>query len=255
MERFAHYPSLEDLPVLISGGGSGIGASLVEHFAQQGAKVGFVDIAEVPSRALVEALSGKSKHRPELQKADVTDIAGYQKSIADLAARCGPFRVLVNNAGNDDRHDFRDVDVAYWDSRVALNLRHYFFAAQAVFEGMKAAGGGAIVNYSSTTWIMGEGGYVGYTTSKAGIVGLTRSLARDFGTHNIRVNAILPGWIITPRQEKLWINDEAETQIKTHQALKRKLYPPDVARMTLFLAAGDSQMITGQSFIVDGGWS
>jgi NAD(P)-dependent dehydrogenase (short-subunit alcohol dehydrogenase family) len=255
MSPFATYPSLADAPVLISGGGSGIGASLVEHFALQGARVGFVDIADEPSRALVAALSGRARHRPEFRRADVTDIAGYQAAIAELAGTCGPFRVLVNNAASDDRHDFRNVDQAYWDNRMAVNLRHYFFAGQAVFEGMKAAGGGAIVNYSSTSWVMGEGGYVCYTTAKAAIVGLTRSFARDFGPHNIRANAILPGWVMTERQLRLWVDAAAEARIFEQQALKQKLYPADVARMTLFLAADDSRMITGQSFIVDGGWN
>ncbi len=253
--KFANYASLMDLPVLISGGGSGIGASLVEHFALQGARVAFVDCAERPSRETVSGLAPRVKHAPLFRLCDVTDTDAYRSTIAQLAAEAGPFRVLVNNAGSDDRHDFASVDSAYWDNRMAVNLKHYFFAAQAVYDGMKANGGGAIINYSSTTWVMGEGGYVCYTTAKAAIVGLTRSLARDFGLHDIRVNAILPGWVITPRQEQLWIDAAAEKLIAERQAIKRKLLPPDVARMSLFLGADDSQMITGQSFIVDGGWS
>ena len=185
----------------------------------------------------------------------MTDIADLQAAMAGLAEQTGPFTVVVNNAGSDDRHAFDTVDSAYWDQRLALNLKHYFFTAQAAFAGMKAAGGGAIINYSSTGWIIGEGGYVCYTTAKAAIIGLTRSLARDFGQHGIRVKAILPGWIITPRQETLWFNASSEAQIMERQAIKRKLLPADVARMTLFLAAEDSNAITGQSFIVDGGWS
>ena len=162
--------------------------------------------------------------------------------------------MLVNNAGNDERHAVESVTPQMWDERMAVNLKHQFFASQRVFEGMKRRGYGAIVNFSSTSWVMGEGGYVCYTTAKAAIVGLTRSLARDFGESKVRVNAVLPGWVMTERQIALWLDEEGERMLYERQALKHKLYPDDIARMVLFLAADDSRMITGQSFIVDGGW-
>ncbi|MBM3647647.1 MAG: SDR family oxidoreductase [Alphaproteobacteria bacterium] len=252
--RFARYPSLVDRPVLITGGGSGIGAGLVEHFADQGARVAFVDIAEQPSRALVEGLRDRARRVPRFAPCDLTDIAALRAAVADLSEATGPFQVLVNNAGNDDRHPFADVTPEYWDGRMAVNLRHQFFAAQAVFEGMKRAGGGSIINFSSTSWVMGEGGYAAYTTAKSGIIGLTRSLARDMGSDKVRVNAVLPGWIITERQRRLWFTPEAERETMERQALKHLLKPEDVARMVLFLAADDSLSVTGQSFIVDGGW-
>jgi NAD(P)-dependent dehydrogenase (short-subunit alcohol dehydrogenase family) len=254
MNNFAVYPSLRDRAVFISGGGGGIGASLVEHFAMQGARVGFIDIDAAGAETVCAAMAD-APHRPVFERCDVTDIPGLQTAMARLAAKTGPFRVVVNNAGSDDRHAFDTVDEAYWDRRMALNLKHYFFVAQAAFPGMRAAGGGSVINFSSTTWVIGEGGYVGYTTAKAGIIGMTRSLARDFGSHGIQVNAILPGWIITPRQETLWFDSGSDAQIQERQAIKRRLLPPDVARMALFLAAEDSSAITGQSMIVDGGWS
>jgi D-xylose 1-dehydrogenase len=254
MTDFAAYPSLHNQAVFVSGGGGGIGASLVEHFALQGARVGFVDIDAAAGDRVCATLADAS-HRPVFERCDVTDIAALQAAMARLAAETGPFSVVVNNAGSDDRHSFDMVDETYWDRRMALNLKHYFFAAQAAFPGMRDAGGGSVINFSSTTWIIGEGGYVGYTTAKAGIVGMTRSLARDFGPHGIRVNAILPGWIITPRQEALWFDANSDAQIRERQSIKRRLLPPDVARMALFLAAEDSSGITGQSMIVDGGWS
>ena len=252
--RFATYPSLAERGVLITGGGSGIGASLVEHFVEQGANVAFLDIAEESSRDLIGALGEKYGRTPAYIPCDVTDQASLLSSIAFAKQKVGAIRVLVNNAGNDDRHHFQDVTPTYWDERMAVLIKHQFFAAQAVYEDMKANGGGAIINFSSTTWLMGEGGYVGYTTAKAGIYGMTRSLARDYGPADIRVNAVLPGWVLTPRQIELWITPEAEQEIEQKQSLKHKLYPEDIARMVLFLAADDSRMTTGQSFVIDGGW-
>lgn len=251
---FATYPSLAGRGVLISGGGSGIGASLVRHFVEQGANVAFVDIAEEASRALVGELNNEFSRAPWFFPCDMTDHDALVTAIERAKQHIGPIRVLVNNAGNDDRHNFRDVTPDYWDERMAVLIKHQFFAAQAVYEDMKASGGGSIINFSSTTWLMGEGGYVCYTTAKAGIYGMTRSLARDFGPADIRVNAVLPGWVLTPRQIELWITPEAEKEIEEKQALKHKLYPQDIARMVLFLAADDSRMTTGQSFVVDGGW-
>jgi len=253
--QYASYPSLEDRTVLITGGGSGIGASLVGHFAEQNAKVAFLDIADEPSRVLAAELSARYRHAPLFVHCDVTEPATLESAISRVVDELGPIIVLVNNAGNDDRHDFRTVTSPYWDQRMEVLLKHQFFASKAVYEGMQAAGGGSIINFSSTTWLMGEGGYVCYTTAKAAIYGLTRSLARDFGPADIRVNAVLPGWVMTERQLELWITPEAEDEINEKQALKHKLYPADVARTVLFLAADDSAMTTGQSFVVDGGWS
>ena len=252
---FARYPDLENKSVMITGGASGIGASLVEHFVEQNAKVAFLDIAAEQAIALVDNLSSRYPNPPLFFKCDLTDITELKNSIANIFNKLGPLSVLVNNAGNDDRHEFQDVTPSYWDQRMAVNLKHQFFAAQAVYEGMQSVGGGSIINLSSTSWVMGEGGYVCYTTAKAAVIGFTRSIARDFGESNIRANAILPGWVMTDRQIDLWLTPEAEQQIFDSQALKRKLYPEDVSRMALFLASNDSQMITGQSFIVDGGWS
>lgn len=254
MDNFATYPSLAERTVLITGGGSGIGACLVEHFMAQNAKVAFLDIEEATSSALMEDLAGLFNRTPMYLPCDVTDTARLRDAIKKIGATLGPITVLVNNAGNDERHDFQEVTPEYWDQRLQVNLKHQFFAAQCAYEGMKAAGGGAIVNFSSTTWVMGEGGYVCYTTAKAAIIGLTRSLARDFGAADIRVNAVLPGWVMTERQMKLWLTPEGEKEIEERQALKHKLFPEDIAHMVLFLAADDSRMTTGQSFIVDGGW-
>lgn len=249
------YPSLMDRGVLITGGASGIGESIVAHFVAQGSKVAFLDIADEASSRLIGQLTPTARHRPVYVRCDLTDIDALQKAIAGLVASAGPFRVLVNNAGNDDRHALDTVTPAYWDERMAVNLRHQFFAAQAVHAGMRDAGGGAIINLSSTSWVIGEGGYAAYTTAKAGIIGLTRSLARDMGTDNIRVNAILPGWIMTERQIRLWLTPEAEREQRARQMIKRQLEAADVARMALFAAADDSSGITGQSFVVDGGYA
>ena len=254
MSEYASYPSLARRGVFITGGASGIGASLVSHFVAQGARVAFVDIAREASRTLVGKLRDAYRHAPLFIECDITDVNALAQAIDTATEALGGISVLVNNAGNDQRHRFESVTPRMWDERMDVNLKHQFFAAQAVYEGMKQAGGGAIVNFSSTSWVMGEGGYVCYTTAKAAIVGLTRSLARDFGEAGIRVNAILPGWVMTERQVRLWLDEEGERMICERQALKHKLYPDDVARMVLFLAAADSRMITGQSFIVDGGW-
>ena len=254
MSEFARYPSLVDRGVLVTGGGSGIGASLVEQFAAQGARVAFVDIAAQVSQALAAELEGVHRHSPLYVQCDITDSEALAASIDAAEQAVGGISVLVNNAGNDQRHSFESVTPQMWDERMAVNLKHQFFASQRVFEGMKRRGHGAIVNFSSTSWVMGEGGYVCYTTAKAAIVGLTRSLARDFGESEVRVNAVLPGWVMTERQVALWLDEEGERMICERQAIKRKLYPDDIARMVLFLAADDSRMITGQSFIVDGGW-
>ncbi len=253
-DRFATYPSLCDRSVLITGGGSGIGASLVEHFALQGAKVAFVDIQEEASRELVEALRSRCAYAPLFLPCDLTDIAALQAAIALASEKCGAPRVLVNNAGSDDRHALAEVTPEYWDQRIAVNLKHQFFAAQAVAPAMQQAGGGSIINMSSIAWMIPAPKLFVYTTAKAAIVGMTRSLAHELGEAKIRVNCVLPGAILTERQRRLWMSDEYQREVLKLQCIKRHILPEDVARLVLFLAADDSEAMTNQSYIVDGGW-
>ena len=254
IEQPAHYPSLEGRSVFISGGGSGIGESLVEHFSRQGSKVCFVDIARETSLALVKRLTGNVKSPPHFIACDLTDIEALRRAIAEAQDRHGPVRVLVNNAGNDDRHSTESVTVEYWDNRMQVNLRHQFFAAQSVRPQMRDAGGGSIINFGSITWLVGDPDCPAYVTAKAAIGGLTRALARELGPEKIRVNCVLPGWVMTERQMKLWLDAAGERQIAERQCLEDRLYPADIARMVLFLAADDSRMCTSQNYIVDGGW-
>jgi D-xylose 1-dehydrogenase len=254
MSNYAIYPSLKDRAVFVTGGGSGIGASIVEHFCAQGSKVAFVDIAREASEALVKAVAGKGLATPLFIECDITNIEALQKAIADARQTLGPIRVLVNNAAHDQRHPIDTVTPEYWDERYAVNLKHQFFAAQAVYKDMAAAGGGAIVNLGSTSWVIGQGGMPCYTSAKSAVAGLTRALARDFGPLNIRVNCILPGWIMTERQMTLWLTPEGEEELMKRQCLKRKLVPADIARTVLFFAAEDSGACTNQNYIVDGGW-
>jgi NAD(P)-dependent dehydrogenase (short-subunit alcohol dehydrogenase family) len=253
MSSFASYPSLKDRAVFVSGGGSGIGASIVEHFAAQGAKVGFVDIDEGASKALGAKISAAGHPVPMFAKCDVRDIPAYQAAIIGMAARLGPFTVLINNAARDDRHSLEEVTPAYWDERIAVNLRHQFFAIQTVAPGMKKAGGGSIVNFSSVSYHTMTADLAVYQAAKAAVIGMTRGLARDLGPDQIRLNAITPGWIMTQRQIDLWLTPEAEAALMQAQCLKEKLYPPDIARMALWLAADDSGLVTAQNFVVDGG--
>ena len=253
-DSYAKYPSLRDRVVLITGGGSGIGASLVEHFAKQGSQVAFFDLAVEASEALVRELSQSVEHAPLFLRCDVTDIPALQAAIADVRARLGAPQVLVNNAANDDRHHWEEVTPAYWDDRMAVNLRHQFFAAQAVAAGMKAAGGGSIINLSSIAWMIPSTELTVYVTAKAAIAGMTRSLAHDLGAANIRVNCVLPGAVLTERQRRLWMPPEKIVEVMKKQSLKRELAPADVARLILFLASDDSSAITNQNHIIDGGW-
>ncbi|MBL6613932.1 MAG: SDR family oxidoreductase [Reyranella sp.] len=255
MSSFASYPSLKDRVVFVSGGGSGIGASIVEHFAEQGAKVGFVDIDEAASRALVDTLAKAGHPRPHFAMCDVRDIAAYQATIAEIAAQLGPITVLVNNAARDDRHVIEEVTPAYWDERIAVNLRHQYFAIQSVVPGMKKAGGGSIINFSSTSYHAMAPRLSVYEAAKAAVVGMTRGLARDLGPDKIRMNVVTPGWIITQRQIDLWLTPAAEAELMKGQCLKEKVYPPDLARMVLWLAAADSRMVTAQDFVIDAGWT
>jgi NAD(P)-dependent dehydrogenase (short-subunit alcohol dehydrogenase family) len=253
-ENFARYPSLDGRAVFITGGASGIGAAEVEHFAEQGCKVGFVDVNDEAAAALVDRIAGAGYPRPRYRRCDVRDIAALRAAIAAVAEALGPVTVLVNNAANDQRHKLEDVTPEYWDERLQVNLRHQFFAAQAVIPMMRAAGGGSIINFGSASWHLAQGGMPGYTSAKAAVEGLTRTLARDVGPDRIRVNCLIPGWIMTERQLALWLTPEADAERAKGQCLRDKVYPADVARMCLWLAADDSRMCTAQRFIVDGGW-
>ena len=253
MPAFACYPSLQDRAVLVTGGASGIGAALVEQFVRQGARVGFIDIDVQAAGALLARLAD-TPHVPAFAQADLTDIAALDGAIDALRGRIGPITVLINNAANDQRHAVEETTPQSWDAGIAVNLKHQFFAARHVAADMKAAGGGAIVNLGSVSWMLKQGGMPVYTTSKAAVQGLTRSLARDFGPFGIRVNTLVPGWVMTDKQLRLWVDDQARAEIARGQCLNRALMPDDIARMALFLASDDSAMCTAQDFIVDGGW-
>lgn len=250
----ARYPSLENRVVFVTGGGSGIGESIVEHFCAQNAQVTFIDIQTGPSVALVERVQARAHRPPRFIEGDLKDIDVLQAAIARTGREDGPIRVLVNNAANDDRHRTEDVSVAYWDDRMAVNLRHQFFAAQAVRPQMRDAGGGSIINLGSVSWMIGEDDCIAYVTAKSAVNGLTRGLARELGPERIRVNSVVPGWVMTKRQLELWVTPEGEGLIDQSQCLPGRLYPPDIARMVLFLAADDSRMCSSQNYIVDAGW-
>ncbi|CAN5305235.1 SDR family oxidoreductase [soil metagenome] len=249
----ARYPILAGRTVLITGGATGIGATLVEAFVGQGAKVGFIDIDAAAGQALAEQLRGASTP-PLFVRADLTDIAALDAAIAAIRERFGPITALLNNAANDQRHDIDATTPESWDAGVAVNLKHQFFAAKNVAADMKAAGGGSIVNFGSISWMLKQGGMPVYTTSKAAVQGLTRSLARDFGPFNIRVNTLVPGWVMTEKQQRLWLTDEGRADIARGQCIDRPLMPQHIASMALFLAADDSAMCSAQDFVVDGGW-
>lgn len=249
----ARYPSLQDRHVLVTGGGSGIGAALVEAFARQGARVAFIDIDERGSRALAATLRDVP-HQPVFHHCDLRDLDGLAGVLDRIVADVGPIEILVNNAANDDRHSLEQITPEYWDDRIAVNLRHLLFCAQAVVPGMKAAGGGAIINFGSISWHLALPDLVLYQTAKAGIEGMTRALARDLGAHNIRVSCIVPGGIKTPRQMALWHDEEEEARILSQQCLKERVVPDDVAALALFLASEDARMCTGHEYFVDAGW-
>ena len=249
----ASYPSLRDRVVFISGGSSGIGAELVRAFAAQGARVAFCGTREGGGDAVIDEVRAAGHPAPWYAACDVRDARAYQALLARVAAEVGVVRVLVNNAGRDDRHRMEEVTPEFWDDRLALNLKHYFFAIQAVAPGMAAAGGGSVVNMGSVGWMRGRPDLVGYSTAKAGILGLTRTLARELGARNIRVNAIVPGAIVTERQSTLHRDAAADQHYLDLQCLKLRLDPGHVARPTLFLAADDSDGMTGQHVLVDAG--
>lgn len=252
---FARYPSLANRVVLVTGGASGIGASIVAHFVEQGAKVGFLDVDRTAGEALASTLAGHGPDGPLFVAVDLCDIVALQAAIERVRSHFGPIGVLVNNAADDRRHDTESVTVATWDAGIAVNLRHQFFAAQAVAPDMRALRAGSIINLGSISWMIKQGGMPVYTTSKSAIQGLTRSLARDLGPHGIRVNTLVPGWVMTEKQLRMWVNETTSRQIDENQCLPTRLESADIARMALFLAADDSRMCTAQDFIVDGGWS
>jgi D-xylose 1-dehydrogenase len=253
-ETFARYPSLRDVVVVVTGGASGIGAAMVEEFALQEAKVAFVDVSEDCAQSLIRRLASAHRAPPEFFPCDLTRIEDLRSTMARIEAECGGIGVLVNNAANDDRHPFAEVTPEYWDERMNVNLRHHFFAIQAVAAGMARRRAGSIINMSSISWMIPSTGLPAYVTAKAGIVGLTRTLARELGSSNIRVNSVSPGAIMTERQQRLWMTPEYLAKVRGNQALKRELVPRDVARLVLFLASEDSSAITGQNFVIDGGW-
>lgn len=249
----ALYPDLAGRPVLITGGASGIGEALVRGFARQKCRVGFIDILRAPAEALVRELrdAGGDVH---FAHADLTDIAALRAAVDALRGHIGPVTALVNNAAFDERHATEDVTPEQYDALMAVNLRHQFFAAQAVLPDMKAAGSGAIVNFASVSWMLGQGGMAVYTAAKSAVLGLTRSLARDYGPFNIRCNAVAPGWIRTERQQRLWITPEGERRMMEGQCLKRWLVPDDIARFVVFLVSEEAAACTNQHYVVDGGW-
>ncbi len=248
-ENFARYPSLNGKTVFITGGASGIGAEIVKAFAAQGAKVGFVDLDAEGAQALTDATDGTVAW----EQADLRDIPALQEAFAKLKAKLGPAQVLVNNAARDDRHDWREVTPEYWDERQSTNLRHMFFAIQAVAPDMISDGGGSIINMGSNSWWEAGGDMPAYTTAKAAVHGLTRTMARDLGGHRIRVNTVVPGWVMTERQKELWASPEALEKHRDRQCLPDLIEPVYLARMVLFLASDDAAMCTANNYMVEAG--
>ena len=250
----AIYPDLKDRPVLITGGASGIGEGLVEAFAAQGARVGFIDLAKEAGEALAARLTATGA-TVAFACADLTRTDDLRAAIAVLRTQLGPFTVLLNNAASDERHRLEDIDEAYFDARIAVNLKHQVFATQAVLPDMIAAGGGSVVMFGSHSWMLGMGGMPLYSASKSAVLGLTRALARDYGRHGIRVNHFAPGWTMTERQLTKWLTPEADAMRAERQALPDRLYPADIARVALFLASDQSKAINAQTIVADAGWA
>ena len=254
MTPFASYPSLIDRNVFITGGATGIGACFVKQFVAQGARVGFVDIDLASGFALARSLTD-ARHAPQFLQADLTDIAALESAMAQFRKQAGPIKTLINNAANDLRCPIEETTPESWDAGMAVNLKHQFFAARNVAQDMQKSGGGSIINLGSVSWKLKQGGMPVYTTAKAAVQGLTRSLARDLGPFNIRVNTLVPGWVMTEKQVRLWVDDAAREAIARGQCINQPLMAEDLARMALFLAADDSVMCTAQDFVVDGGWT
>jgi len=248
--QFATYPSLKDKSVLVTGGASGIGAQIVRAFAAQGARVGFIDLDADASAALVADIGGDNV---AFEICDLRDIDALRAAVASLADRFGPQTVLVNNAARDDRHGWEDVTPEYWDDRYNTNLRHHFFAIQAVAPGMIAAGGGSIVNMGSNSWMQAGGNFPAYASAKSAVHGLTRTMARDLGDHRIRVNTVVPGWIMTERQKDLWVTPEAIASHRARQCLPDLIEPVYVARMVVFLSSDDAAMCSANNYMVEAG--
>ena len=251
MSNEAVYPSLNNKVVVVTGGGSGIGESITRSFIKQGAKVAFLDFNEKDSIKLIKDLNTDNLH---FEFCDLRDIEQLKNSIKKISSKFGPIQILVNNAARDDRHSLQSVTSEYFDERIATNLKHQLFASQAVVCDMEKNGGGAIINMGSTSWMIGQGGMPCYTTAKSAIQGLTRGLARDLGPKNIRVNCVVPGWIMTERQVDMWLTPESEKELMDRQCIKRKLFPKDIARFVLFMASDEASACSNQSFVVDGGW-
>tara|TARA_B100000131_G_scaffold323132_2_gene380027 strand:- start:938 stop:1705 length:768 start_codon:yes stop_codon:yes gene_type:complete len=252
MNEVANYPSLQNKVVVISGGASGIGASIVEHFLQQGSKVAFLDKEKNLGVELVKNL-GNLKNTLVFKHCDVTNVKELKSNINQIREELGLISVLVNNAANDERHSIDSVTEEMWDDRMNINLKHYFFAIQSVYKDMKKLGDGKIINIGSFSWMLAQGNMPGYTTAKSAIMGLTRTIARDLGEFNIRVNSVVPGWIITERQRELWLTPEIEKEQLKSQCIKRMLLPEDISRVVLFFASDQSAGCTAQNYIVDGG--
>ena len=252
MNEIASYPSLKDKVVLITGGASGIGETIVENFLQQGSKVVFFDKEKELGLKLVSKLNNYN-YKAIFKECDLVNIEDLKSKINQIREEVGLISILVNNAANDERHDIDSVTPEYWDNRMNVNLRHYFFATQSAYKDMKKLGKGTVVNIGSFSWMLGQGGMPGYTTAKSAIMGLTRTIARDLGIYNIRVNCVVPGWIITERQKKLWLTPEIEKQQLERQCIKRMLEPNDIAKPVLFFASDQSSGCTAQNYVVDGG--
>ena len=251
MSNEAVYPSLNNKVVVVTGGGSGIGESITRSFIKQGAKVAFLDFNEKDSIKLIKDLNTDNLH---FEFCDLRDIEQLKNSIKKISSKFGPIQILVNNAARDDRHSLQSVTSEYFDERIATNLKHQLFASQAVVSDMEKNGGGAIINMGSTSWMIGQGGMPCYTTAKSAIQGLTRGLARDLGPKNIRVNCVVPGWIMTERQVDMWLTPESEKELMDRQCIKRKLFPKDIAKFVIFMASDEASACSNQSFVVDGGW-
>lgn len=250
---YATYPDLRDKRVVITGGGTGIGSELVSAFVGQGARVWFLDIAEQASQALVQSLGGAT-HAPRFIHCDLTNLEALNAAFASIEEEAGGIDVLLNNAANDDRHEIDDVTPAYWENRMAVNLRHQFFCAQAAVRMMRKQGGGAILNFGSISWHLASSQLSLYMTAKAAIEGLTRGLARDLGGDNIRVNSVIPGAVRTPRQQALWHTPEEEARILAGQCLRERVEMQDVAALSLFLASSNARRCSGREYFVDAGW-
>jgi NAD(P)-dependent dehydrogenase (short-subunit alcohol dehydrogenase family) len=253
-DGFASYPSLRDRVIIVTGGATGIGEAIVEAFAMQNAQVTFLDIQDEAAEHLTKKLTLGGATVPVYYHCDLTNIGEVQHTVQTILQRFHTVDVLVNNAGNDTRHRMADVTPAYWDQAIAVNLKHQFFTSQAVIPSMQRAQRGSIINMSSIGWVIPSTNQVVYVTAKAAIVGLTRTLSHELGAHNIRVNCVMPGAILTERQQRLWLTEVYKTEILANQALKRMILPEEVARLVLFLASDDSSAITNQSYVIDAGW-